>query len=130
MKTILLVDDEPHLLELVGETLKAFGYNVIPKSNAESALSVIQEGTDINLVITDYRMPGMNGVEFLTTLRNILPSVPVIMITGFSSVETYLQSISLGAFEYLHKPFGDKELYRIVKAALQPPPADNALLVA
>jgi DNA-binding NtrC family response regulator len=130
MKTILLVDDEVHMLDLVEETLNAFGYKVIPRPDADSALSVIRQGTHIDLVITDYRMPGMNGVEFLTILRTILPSVPVIMLTGYSSVETYLKTISLGAFEYLSKPFTEKQLYYVVKSAFQQPEADYALLAS
>jgi two-component system, response regulator, stage 0 sporulation protein F len=118
MKTILLVDDEPGILEALGEILKEFGYGVIPKPDAESALSVIREGTKVDLVITDYRMPGMNGSEFVAALKQILPSVPVIMLTAYGGVETYLQSLSLGVFEYINKPVGGKELGRIVKAAL------------
>jgi two-component system NtrC family response regulator len=128
MQTILLVDNELNMLEIGKETLNMFGYKVIPRPDAESALSVIRDGTDIDLVITDYRMPGMNGVEFLAILRTVLPSVPVIMLTGYSSVEIYLQSISLGAFEYLNKPFKKKELYHTVRSALQRPTDDNALL--
>jgi DNA-binding NtrC family response regulator len=130
MKTILLVDDDPHVLEIVGETLGTFGYKVIPRSDAESALSIIRDGTNIDLVITDYRMPEMNGFEFLVILRKTLPSVPVIMLTGYSSVEIYLKSLSLGAFEYLHKPVKEKELYHVVRSALQRSAADNALLVS
>ena len=128
MQTILLVDNEHNMLEIGKETLNMFGYKVIPRSDAESALSVIKEGTDLDLVITDYRMPGMNGVEFLTILRKTLPSVPVIVLTGYSSVETYLESLSLGAFEYLNKPFKKRELYRTVRSALQRPTDANALL--
>lgn len=130
MKTILLVDDGLHMLEIVGETLITFGYKVIPRSDAESALSVIRDGTDIDLVITEYWMPGMNGVEFLTILRKALPSVPVIMLSGYSSVEIYLKSISLGAFEYLNKPIKEKELYHIVRSAFQRSAANSVLLVS
>lgn len=130
MKTILLVDDEVHMLDLVGETLRSFGYKVIPQPDAESALSVIRQGTGIDLVITDYRMPGMDGVEFLKIVRTTSPSVPIIMLTAYSSVETYLKTISLGAFEYLNKPYTEKELYHIVKSALQRPAADHALLAS
>lgn len=130
MKTILLVDNEPHMLEIVGGTLNTFGYKVIPKPDAESALSVIREGTDIDLVITDYQMPEINGVEFLMTLRKALPSVPVIMLTGYSSVEIYLKSLSLGAFDFLHKPFKEEELYQVVRLALQQSAVNNALLVS
>ncbi len=130
MKTILLVDDELHALEIVGETLTTFGHKVIPRPDAESALSVIRDGTGIDLVITEYRMPGMNGVEFLTILRKALPSVPVIILTGHGSVEIYLKSLSLDVFEYLNKPFKEKELYHIVRSALQRSAANNALPVS
>ena len=130
MKTILLVDNERHMSRIAEKRLNAFGYKVISRPDAESALSVIRDGTDIDLVITDYRMPGMNGVEFLAILRKALPSVPVIMLTGYSSVEIYLKSLSLGAFEYLNKPCKEKELYHIVRSALQRPVADNALLAS
>ncbi len=129
MKTILLVDDDLHALEIVGETLTTFGYKVIPRPDAESALSDIRDGTGIDLVITEYWMPGMNGLEFLTIVRKALPAVPVIMLTGYGSVEIYLKSLSLGVFEYLNKPFKEKELYYCVRSALQRSAADNALTV-
>jgi DNA-binding NtrC family response regulator len=130
MKTILIVDDELHVLEIIGETLSSFGYKVIPRPDAESALSVIREGTDIDLVITDLRMPGMNGVEFLAVLKKTLPAVPVIMLTGYGTVETYLQALSLGVFEYLNKPIQAKELRHIVRSAFKRSAADNALPVS
>jgi DNA-binding NtrC family response regulator len=130
MKTILLVDDEPHLVEIMEETLITFGYHVIPRPDAQSALDLIREGTDIDLVITDYRLPGMNGIEFLERCRKILPSVPIIMITGYGSVETYLRSLNLGAFEYLLKPYDVTELHRVVKSALQWSSEKSALPVS
>jgi DNA-binding NtrC family response regulator len=118
IKTILLVDDEPELLSILAETLHSFGYNVIPKLDAESALSVIGEGNMIDLVITDLRMPGMDGSEFTRVLKRLLPSVPVILLTGHGSVESYVQTRSDGVFEYVNKPVRAKELRLIVKAAL------------
>jgi DNA-binding NtrC family response regulator len=78
----------------------------------------MKEGTNIDLVITDYRMPGMDGLEFLNMLRQKNPTVPVIMLTAYGAVETYLKSLSLGVFEYVNKPIKAKELGRIVQAAL------------
>lgn len=118
MKTILLVDDEPGVLKILEDTLVRFGYKVIPKPDAGSALTVIREGAKIDLVITDNKMPGMNGSEFVTVLKQALPSVPVIMLTGYGSVESYLKSLSNGVFEYINKPVQARELDRIVKAAL------------
>ena len=118
MKTILLVDDEPELLDILGELLSGFGYKVIARIDAESALPAIKEGTTVDLVITDLKMPGMSGPEFVVALKRIVPAMPVIMLTAHGSVESYIQSRSDGVFEYINKPVQSKELRRIVKAAL------------
>lgn len=122
MKTILLVDDELENLRSLGEILNRFGYRVIAKPDGQSAMSVIKEGTAVDLVITDYRMPGMNGLEFLSSLRQERPAVPAIMLTAYGAVETYLKSLSLGVFEYINKPVKAKELGKIVRAALEDAP--------
>jgi DNA-binding NtrC family response regulator len=118
MKTILVVDDDPGILSYLEEILGSSGYHIIPKPDAESALSVIREGTNVDLVVSDYSMPGMDGHEFFAALKQILPSAPVIILTGQSSVETYIKSLSLGLFEHVGKPIKAKELCSIVKAAL------------
>jgi DNA-binding NtrC family response regulator len=118
MKTILLVDDEPEILKSLGEILTRFGYRVITKQAAQDALSELNEGAHIDLVITDYRMPGMDGLEFLNALRQKDPAVPVIMLTAYGAVESYLKSLSLGVFEYVNKPIKAKDLGRVVQAAI------------
>lgn len=118
MKTVLLVDDELENLRSLGEILNRFGYQVIPKPDAPSALAVVRQGITIDLVITDYRMPGMDGLEFIIALKQMVPTVPIIMLTAYGAVETYLKSLSLGVFEYVNKPVRAKELGRIVKSAL------------
>jgi CheY-like chemotaxis protein len=122
MKTILLVDDEPAILTVLELLLNKFGYIVIPKSSAASALFLIREGVNVDLVITDYRMPGMNGVEFIRVLRRILPSVPVLILTGDITVEI---EPSLGVFECINKPVLGKELHRIVRSAFDRANANN-----
>ena len=117
-KTILLVEDEPENRRSYEEILNDAGHKVIAEADGESALTIVQEGVLIDLVITDFRMPGMNGLEFITSLRRLLPSVPVIMITAYGDVETYLRSFSLGVFEYVNKPVTKEEFERIVRAAI------------
>jgi len=118
MKTILLVDDELEILKSLGEILNRFGYTVIARTEAQAALSVVREGTKIDLVITDYRMPVMDGLEFVNALRQMNASVPVIVLTAYGAVESYLKSLSLGVYEYINKPIKAKELGRIVQAAI------------
>ncbi len=120
-KTILLVDDELDNRKLYSEILGDLGYKVIATSDGSSALSVVQQGPRIDLVITDYIMPEMNGLEFIGYLRTLLPSVPVILVTAFASAESYLQSYNLGAVEYVNKPVRMQEFQRIVAKALDGP---------
>jgi DNA-binding NtrC family response regulator len=118
MRTILLVDDEIEILKSLGEILDRFGYTVIAKTDAKEALSVIRDGAKIDLVITDYRMPVMDGLEFLNALRQLDTTVPVIVLTAYGAVESYLKSLSLGVFDYINKPIKAKELGRIVQTAI------------
>jgi DNA-binding NtrC family response regulator len=118
MKTILLVDDDGDILSYLEDTLITFGYHVISKPDAASALSVIREGANVDLVVTDYSMPGMGSREYFTALKQAVPAVPVIILTGYGSVENEVKSIGLALVEYVSKPVDSRELDRIVKAAL------------
>ncbi len=117
-KTILLVDDEQENLRSYEEILTDMNYKVFARTNVDAALALLQEGVAVDLIITDYRMPGRNGLDFVTSLRRLRPFVPVIMITAYGNIETYLHSVSLGVFEYVHKPVSKEEFERIVKQAL------------
>jgi len=119
MGTILLIDDDPAVLSYLEDTLSTFGYNVIPKPDAQSALSVIREGTKVDLVVTDYSMPGMGSHEYFTALKQALPSVPIIILTGYVPADIERKLLSIGRFEYVSKPVEARELDRIVKAAME-----------
>jgi len=119
MQTILLVDDDRDILSYLEFTLSSGGYNIISRSDAPAALEAIREGIKIDLVITDYLMPGMDGHEFYSEARKILPFVPIIILTGHVSIENYLKSLSLGFYEYVSKPIDSTLLHRIVKNALE-----------
>jgi DNA-binding NtrC family response regulator len=117
-KTILLVDDDPENVRNYSEILVELGYRVIARGKVDSALTLVEGNTALDLVITDYRMPGESGRDFIVALRHLRPRLPVIMITAYGNIETFLHSISLGAFEYVNKPITKKELERIVLNAL------------
>ncbi len=125
-KTILLVDDEPSLLSVLAEILEGAGYAVIAVSDAEAALTELLNGAAVDLVITDLKLPGMGGYEFAGVLRKALPSVPVIMLTAYGSVESYVEARSMGIFEYINKPVQARELRWIVKKALAEPGTGSA----
>ncbi len=127
MKTILLVDDELYVLGALGAILRELGYKVISRYDAASALAVIREGKAVDLVLTDYRMPGMEADEYMTTLKQLLPSAPIIVLTGYSSVEVYIKALSLGAFECLTKPVKVNDLAQALKSALEPTDVGNAM---
>jgi DNA-binding NtrC family response regulator len=120
--TILIVDDEPEVLATLADLVRAFGYDVIEASDAESALPVIRGGRSLDLVITDLRLPGMNGVDLLAEIKRALPAVPVIMLTGHCSVESFIQTQSRGVYEYINKPVRAAELRRIIQMAIASPP--------
>jgi DNA-binding NtrC family response regulator len=117
-KTVLVVDDDPENVRSYSEILIDMGYRVIARGDVDSALATLQGDTKVDLAVTDYRMPGKTGLDFILALRRSRPSLPVIMITAYGNIETYLHSISLGAFEYVNKPINKKEFERIVRHAL------------
>jgi DNA-binding NtrC family response regulator len=119
MRSILVVDDELVCLQQVEEILGRIGYDVIAKANGRSALTVISDGTPVDLVITDYCMPEMNGLEFANALRRIDPTLPLIIVTGCGNIELYVKARSLGVFEYLNKPVAAKELGCVVGKVLE-----------
>jgi len=86
LKTILFVDDEKEARRIFNEVLSDMEYNVIDKLDGLSVLSIVRLGVHIDLVIIDYRMPDMNGLDLVTTLQKILPSIPVIMMTAYGDI--------------------------------------------
>jgi len=126
MKTILIVDDDPKLLSCLENLMVRSGYSVIPASNASSALAVIRSRPAVDLIITDYQMPGMNGLELVAMLKQIIPSVPVIMFSGFTEVDVYLKAQALGVAEYVEKPASPHVLKRVVEQVLKLSPQAEA----
>jgi DNA-binding NtrC family response regulator len=118
-KTILVVDDDLAVLDYIHEILTMYGYESLPYSDASTALTVIASGTSLDLAIVDLKMPEMNGLEFHARIKQLRPRLPCIVVTGQSSVESYLHAMDSGVFEYLNKPFSSRELKAVVAAALE-----------
>lgn len=114
---ILVVDDEEGARELFHTILSDEGYDISLANNGEEALNLFNSGK-FNLVITDIKMPVMDGLQLLQEIRKAGSKTDVIMVTAYGEVETYLKSMSLGAVEYINKPIRLKELKRIVHKVL------------
>jgi len=114
---ILVVDDEEGARELFNTILTDEGYDVTLADNGADALTRMQ-GDVYDLVVTDIKMPGMDGLQLLQELRKTGSKADVIMVTAYGEVESYLKAMSLGAAEYINKPIRIKELKRIVHKVL------------
>jgi two-component system response regulator PilR (NtrC family) len=117
MTRILLVDDEPSILSVLSTVLKAEGHDVVPVNAGDQAKTLLQE-QEFDLMISDIRMSPINGMELLRTAHKKSNGMPVIMLTAFGTVETAVEALKLGAFDYLTKPFKVDELLITVKRAL------------
>jgi DNA-binding NtrC family response regulator len=116
--SILVVDDEDVVLESCDRALTSQGYKVEKALNVDNALDKIQN-KHFDVVITDIVMPGKGGIELLKTIKDTHPHIQVIMITGYSSIQAAVESIKLGAYDYLSKPFSPSELVLATKKALE-----------
>lgn len=114
---VLIVDDEPQIRDLMGETLKRWGYRVSTAEDARSALRVLR-GEDIRILLTDLKMPRMNGLELIRAAREIRPQIGSILITAFASTETAVQALRSGADDYVTKPFRVDDLRATVARVL------------
>ncbi len=117
-KKILVVDDESRIRKLIKDYLRRGGYEVIEASDGEEALEIFYKTKDISLIILDVMMPNLDGWEVLKEIRES-SGVPIIMLTAKSEEEDELNGYSLGADEYVLKPFSPKVLVARVEAVLR-----------
>ena len=118
MPRILIVDDEPSILSVLGTLLKAQSHEVTPARSGEAALTLLKQQS-FDLMISDIRMGSMDGMQLLQTVRRDHPGLAVIMLTAFGTVETAVEAMKEGAFDYVTKPFKVDELLITVQRALQ-----------
>ena len=118
MARILLVDDEPSILNVLSVLLKAEGHDVTPAQGGEKAAELLKTAS-YDLMISDIRMRPIDGMQLLKIAIELHPSISVLMVTGYGSVETAVEALKLGAFDYITKPFKVDELLITVKRALE-----------
>lgn len=114
---ILVVDDSPNTLEILQRNLQAEGYRVFTACDVECAIRILEQ-TAFDLVITDYKMPKISGMDLVRHVRENLKNTEVMMITGYPSVNGAVGAVKAGATEYLAKPFTDQELISAVQRVL------------
>jgi DNA-binding NtrC family response regulator len=117
MATILYVDDEPAIGMLLEDTLERAGHRPLGARSVSEAVQVLARG-GVDLIISDYRMPGLTGLEFLSLLARDGYDVPLIMLTGYASIEHAVEAIKAGAIDYITKPVDPQQLELAVEQAL------------
>lgn len=114
--TVLIADDEPFVLDSVTQLLAQYGYSVIACNNAGEALEKFDQD-NIDVVITDIKMPKISGIELLEKISNLNPDMPVILMTAFADITTTVDAIKKRAFDFIIKPFKvDQLIYAVEKA--------------
>ena len=117
MANILVVEDEERMRHLIAMMLKDYGHQVDEASDGEAALEMI-ENIPYDLVITDIKMPGMDGMELFRTLRENNILCPLIFITAFATIESAVEAMRDGAVDYITKPFEEERLLLTVERTL------------
>jgi DNA-binding NtrC family response regulator len=116
-KSILVVDDEKNQREILETNLSGEGYDVTTASSGEAAMKFV-ESRRFDLVLTDLKMTGMSGLDLLKELTNFDKSIIVILLTAHGSVDSAVDSLRLGAFDYLQKPYDSEKLLETISRAL------------
>jgi DNA-binding NtrC family response regulator len=117
MSNLLIVEDEAKMRRLLELNLAEDGHSVRTAANAEAGLDALRQ-EKIDLIVTDLKLPGMNGLEFLQAVKRTNATIPVVVMTAFGTVETAVEAMKAGASDYVLKPFSMEEMKLIVKKEL------------
>jgi DNA-binding NtrC family response regulator len=115
---ILIIDDDPHFLRVLQRILSGEKFLVTATSNPCDALGLLRS-SNFNLIICDLRMPDCDGLNLLQAIRGAGDEIPVIILTAYGEVDTYLEAMNAGATEYLTKPIKSDELVQAVRSCLR-----------
>ncbi|MCX8042778.1 MAG: sigma-54 dependent transcriptional regulator [Desulfobacterota bacterium] len=115
---VLVVDDTPGIREALERILEKEGFSVLTASDGEEAVKLLQQH-DVALVLTDLKMPGIDGAELLKIAKTIAPEIEVVLITGHGTVDVAVEVMKEGAFDFIQKPFNKMTVVKIVKKAIE-----------
>jgi two-component system response regulator PilR (NtrC family) len=118
MSTILIIDDEQSMRDFLSIMLKKEGYDVVSAETGSDALKAVQNEI-FDLVISDVKMPGMDGIDVLKAVKEVSPETMVIMVTAYATAETAVEAMKLGAYDYITKPFKVDEIKLTIQKALE-----------
>ncbi len=116
-QNILIVDDDPNILEVLDARLSAAGFTAFKAADAHAALLLLQTKR-VDLVVSDVKMPNMSGIELLSEILHIKPGLPVIFLTAFGSIPEAVAAVKAGAVDYLSKPFDGRQLIKKIRKQL------------
>ena len=117
--SVLIVDDMSDMLKFLSKLIrKSLDVDLYTAINAEIALDMIVKER-IGVILTDIKMPKMNGIDFLKKVKELDPETIVIMMTAFGSIESAVESLKLGAYDYVTKPFDEERLIHVIRKALE-----------
>jgi EAL domain-containing protein (putative c-di-GMP-specific phosphodiesterase class I) len=116
---VLVIDDNPRLLEAHRRMIAALGVEVTAVTRAQSALELLEQGKRVDVIVTDIVMPNMDGVSLLREIRKHDLDVPVVLVTGYPSLATAMEAMRYGGLRYLTKPVKDEQLQGVVREAIQ-----------
>ncbi|OHE57782.1 MAG: hypothetical protein A2Z47_04560 [Thermodesulfovibrio sp. RBG_19FT_COMBO_42_12] len=129
MSLVLVVDDDRNLCKVLKGLLEKASFNVFTAHDVDTAIPIIDE-RDLDLIITDLKMPGKSGMDLLTLTQGRKPAVPVIMITAYGNIESAVAAIKKGAYDFITKPFDENELLNVIKKALSESRKNKELISA
>ncbi|MBE0425258.1 MAG: response regulator [Nitrospirae bacterium] len=116
---ILIVDDEPDMLKLLSMIIREkTPYEVTITNNPLEALDIARKG-EIDLVIADLKMPGLNGMELLDAIKRVVENIPVILITAYGTVESAAETMQKGGFDFITKPFRKEQILFTIDRAMK-----------
>jgi two-component system, NtrC family, response regulator HydG len=118
LATVMVVDDDHDMVSALCDVLHQAGYCTLSAYSGDEAVAMVEREVP-DLLISDLRMAGMSGHGLQAELKRTAPDLPVIIITAFGSIQTAVESMKLGAFDYITKPFSNGELLLIVSRALE-----------